>query len=87
MSDTVEELIAKLRRPLFGDEPKWYRQAIEDHTRTPGRLNKPGYCNRCGNFINDFFDDCGFFYVKDRGEYEALCEPCWNKGGYNTCER
>lgn len=39
-------------------------------------------CTQCEG-VNEFWDDCGFFYVHD----EALCEKCYKAGGYTTSER
>lgn len=52
-------------------------------------------CYRCTS-PNNFYDDCGFFYVrwnrntttdKIQGEYRAICEKCFNELGLNTYER
>lgn len=42
-------------------------------------------CYHCGK-INDFADDCGWFYFKKKvhGEYGAGCESCYEQAILNN---
>lgn len=43
-------------------------------------------CGECG-LTNYFADDCGWFYGACKRGYMPLCENCFSKFGYKTCER